>query len=424
MADNMLSRLLTPIFEGIKSLGNYGIAMGRSEAGPLFWGRVILMGDAFLVSIFLIKKFGLAAVGTYTLANIAVTLLALFCGFGLNYSLPRESMTNPQRNTVTLVWSGLLAPVSLLLIIAYAWVMAENRQEIWEISLFATAGFFAALTNVANTLFLLQKRIHLSLIFPVVHTAGLLVGIIFSRTVIQFALALMVFRALGSFIPFVLLNYSRVSLANILRCGIRGCGFLPSDMLVLFSEQSGPLILSQLLSRGDLGMFGLCRQALTAGDVPGWSFMQSKYPQLVETKLWSARETFRQNVKLSFLMSILILAGSCVLGFFIYHLPIFCHFMVLLVLVIPSRYNNCFYDQVIKSAGKNKLNSVLSGIKFLIAVPLFFILGKSLGVWGAVIGLAGLSVFSDILYRKSARSLYPETGNLPPSLGIAATAGD
>ena len=261
----MLSRLPTSIFEGIKSLGSYGKAMGRSEAGLLLWGRVILMGNAFLVSIFLIKKFGLAAVGTYTLANVAVTFLSLSCGFGLNYSLPRESMTNPQRNTVTLVWSGLVAPVSLLLIIAYAWIMAENRQEILEISLFATAGFFVALTNVANTLYLLQKRIHLSLIFPIVHTAGLLVGMIFSRTVIQFALALMVFRALGSFIPFVLLNYSRVSLANIFRCGIRGCGFLPSDMLAMFSEQSGLLILSQLLSRGDLGMFGLCSAGFNCG---------------------------------------------------------------------------------------------------------------------------------------------------------------
>ena len=395
------------ISESCKKLYRYCLGFTGSDGAVLLLGRTILLANAFLISVYLVKKFGLGAVGTYTLANVAVTLLALFCALGLNYSLPRESLTNLQRNTVALVWSGLLAPISLALIVAYAALMAQHRLEFWEISLFATAGFFCGITNVANTLFIMQNRVYLSLIFPLAHTVGLLLGMIYAQTLFQFAIFLMVSRGLGTAMPLCFLNYARIRIFKIWDCGIQGFFYLPPCMLATLSEQSGPVILSFLLSRGELGIFGLCRQVLTAGEFPCWSFLQSIYPQMVKTRLASVREFQRQNIRLSVLVAVLILAGSFVLGFFIYQLPNFFYMMILLVLVIPFKYDNCFYDHVIKSVGKIKLNILLNTIKFLVAIPLFAIMGKILGVWGAIIGMALLAVVSYFLYRKPGKKLFP-----------------
>lgn len=402
-----MATILRRISESCKKFYRYCLAFTGSDGAVLLLGRIILLGNAFLISVYLVKKFGLGAVGTYTLANVAVTLLSLFCALGLNYSLPRESLTNLQKNTVALVWSGLLAPISLALIVAYAAMMAQHPLEVWEISLFATAGFFFGITNVANTLFIMQNRTYLSLIFPVAHTVGLLLGMIYAQTVLQFAIFLMASRALGTTLPFCFLNYARTRISEIWDCGIQGFLYFPSDMLANLSEQSGPVILSFFLSRGELGVFGLCRQVLTAGDFPCWSFLQSIYPRMVKTRLATIREFQRQNIRLSVLVAVSVLTGSFILGFFIYQLPNFFYMMILLVLVIPFRYDNCLYDQVIKSVGKIKLNITLNVIKLLVAIPLFAIMGKMLGVWGAIIGMALLAMLSYFLYRKPGRNLFP-----------------
>lgn len=411
------------ICESFKKFYRYCLAFTGSDGAVLLFGRIILLGNGFIISIFLLKKFGLGAVGTYTIAMVAVTSLSMFCGLGLNYSLPRESLTTLQRNTVALVWSGLLAPISLALIVVYAGVMGQHRLEVWEITLFATAGLFAGFSNVTNTLLLMENRTYLSLIFPVVQTVGLLLGIIYCRTLVHFAIVLMAFRALGAFIPFCLLKYARISISKIWDCGVRGFVYFPADMLAILSEQAGQVILSLLLSRGDLGVFGLCRQVLTAGEYPGWSFAQSIYPSLVRTRLETVREFQRQNIRLSVLASVLLLAGSFVLGFFIYHLPMFFYMMIPLALVLPFKYSNCFIDQVIKSVGKIRLNIVLNAIKLLVAIPLFLVMGKAMGVWGAVIGLAGLSIFSEFIYRKQGSRFFPPPPKLNPGSWALSQVG-
>ncbi len=393
---------------------HYCLTFSGSDGAVLLLGRIILLGNAFLISIYLLKKFGLGAVGTYTIANAAVTMLSMFSDLGLNYSLPREPLTNLQRNTVALVWAGLLTPVGLVLIVAYAVIMGQSQLEFWEISLLATAGFLAGLTNVANTLFIMQKRAYLSLIFPVVHTVGLLLGVIYSQTLVNFALFLLAFRALGSFIPFGLLRYARIKISKIWDCGVQGFLYLPPVILASLSEQSAPVIFSFLLSRGELGIFGLCRQVLTAGEIPCWSFLQSIYPRLVQTRLASVREFQRQNLRLSVLVAVLLLVGSFILGFFIYHLPNFFYMMILFVLIIPFKYDNCFYDQVIKSVGKIRLNIMLNVIKLIVAIPVFAIMGKTLGDWGAIIGVATIAIFSDFLYRKPGSSHFPPPPEITP----------
>lgn len=373
-------------------------------------GRFILLVNAFFLSIFLVRKFGLSAVGTYTIANVAVTFLALFCELGLSYSLPRESLTNAQRNMVVLAWTLILIPPAAMSIGLYSWLMAATQIEFWEIALFATGGFFAGITNLTNILFLFQNRTQFSLVFPVCNTLGILAGVCLANSVIELALAILIFRSMGNVLSFVLLKYVRIDTMTVLRCGLRGFEYLPSEFFALLSEQSGPIILSRMLTREDLGLFGLCRQILTAADVPSWSFVQSKYPKLVETRLKVAREVAGQNLRISLLVALMAIGMSFILAFHIFQLPQLFSLMCVLALVLPFRYNNHFFDRVVKSQGMSQLNTLLSLVKFLLAIPAFVFLSKSYGLWGGVAALAFLSVFSDLLYRKPAQRLYPTQG--------------
>lgn len=407
---NVASLLVSNFAVQAHKVFQYGLSLTGKDGAWLMLGRFILLVNAFFLSIFLVKKFGLSAVGTYTIANVAVTFLALFCESGLSYSLPRESLSNAQRSMVVLAWVIILTPPAAMSIGLYSWVMAATQVEFWEIALFATGGFFAGITNLTNILFLLQNRTPFSLVFPICNTLGIMAGVLLATSVTELALALLVFRSAGNAISFVLLKYVRIDIVTVLRCGVRGLEYLPSDLFALLSEQSGPIILSRLLSRGDLGLFGLCRQILTAADVPSWSFVQSKYPKLVESRLKVANEVGRQNLKISLLVAFMTIGLSFVLAFQIFQLPQLFSLMCVLTLVLPFRYNNHFFDRVIKSQGMIRLNTFLSMAKFLLAIPAFIFFTKSYGLRGSVVGLALLSVFSDFLYRKPAQKLYSTQG--------------
>src|SRR2546430_1806524 len=68
----------------------------------LLVGRLVQLGSGFLLSIVLVRLFGFAAAGTYAVAGVMITLITLVCTAGLQYSLPRESLSSTQRNGVAL----------------------------------------------------------------------------------------------------------------------------------------------------------------------------------------------------------------------------------------------------------------------------------------------------------------------------------
>jgi O-antigen/teichoic acid export membrane protein len=390
----------------IKEIYNFSLGITGKDGAWFLLGKIILLGNAFLISVFLVKKFGLNAVGTYTIANVAITFLSIFCGLGLNYSLPREQLSNQERNTITLVLEVLLIPVTAIIIGIYSWIMASSNQELWEIAFFSSGGFFFALVNQINTLFILQDRTHLTLIFPLIYSVGVISGMLFSSTILEFALVLLIFRGLGSAIPFFFKEYARVSMGMILNCAKGGFGYIPTDLISTLSDQSGPLIMSHIMSRVDLGIFGLCRQVLTAADIPGWSFIQSKYPKIVKRDPVLIQEIGKQNGRIALLTSLVMNLGSLIMGFFIFKVPHFWYMMCVLMLTVPFRYNNNFSDQIIKAYGFVRLNTYLALLQFLLAIPIFFIFPKFLGLWGGVLGLAFFSLLSDLLYRNPAKRLY------------------
>ena len=157
------------------------IVCGR-DGSFLLLSRVTQMGNGFALSVVLIKEFGLARVGTYTVAAVAIAALSLLCSVGLPYSLPREPLTNQERNTVAAWWALLLIPIVLLTVVPFGLVMARRPGEWIEIALFACGGYFFGQTNVLNTLLLLQRRTSWMIVPPIVNTAGIIAGLFLQQT--------------------------------------------------------------------------------------------------------------------------------------------------------------------------------------------------------------------------------------------------
>ena len=371
----------------------------------LLLARVIQMANGFVLSIILVKLFGLHEVGTYTVATVAMSSLSLICGAGLNYSLPREHLSNQERNTVALWCAVYLIVPSSTIVAVYAVVMAHHTNEIFEIALFALGGYFFGQTNVLNTLLLLNNRIHWSIFTPLMNSVGMLIAALMTDTLMAFAAVLLITRTLANACLFARLNYSRVTATAALRFVWKGLKYSLMDMIAMLSEQTATLILANFLTRAEVGLFGLCQQLLAASDTPGWSVIQSHYPELVKNELGLAKSLRRNLVMLSILMAILLGFGSYILGIYVYKIPSLDIMMLVLALSVPWRYLNNFYDQVLRASGRVRACTRLAMLKFVLSIMISLLSVAYCGVWGAVFGLAFLSILSSLLYGIKATSL-------------------
>ena len=294
--------------------------MGRDGASLLL-SRVLQMANGFALSLVLIKKFGLAGVGTYTVAAVATSALSMLCSVGLPYSLPRESIRDPERNSVAGLWAVLLLPLVGVVAIAFGCLMARRPGEWIEIALFACGGYFLGQINVLNTLLLLQRCIDRMLIVPLFTFAGIVMGLFHNGSMAQFAVILLIARAMGNIAVFAGMKYGRVSVSSAVRYGVSGLKYSPMDVLAMVSEQAAGLIAAGSLPRTDLGQYGLCQQLLGAADTPGWAMVQSRYPELVRTPLALSRHLRQSLFRISFLVAALLLGVGAVLGRYVYNVP-------------------------------------------------------------------------------------------------------
>jgi len=380
----------------------YSRALGK-DGGCLLLGKIIQMGNGFLVSVYLVKTFGLGAVGTYTIASIATSAIAFICSFGLSNSMPRDNFSNAQRNTISLAILTLAVPLAALLIGGYAWMMGHDFQEITEIAVFSAAGDLFAQSNIVNTLLLLQGRTRLSVVPPLLNCAGILLGMVSAETLFQFGMMFIASRLLGNVLLFINMQYEPVGWSVILQQAKKGAKFLPMDLMSQFSEQLVSFMLAILLPRTELGIFGLCRQVVYAAITPGWSHVDASYPQFVSSRLENADSVKKQNRALSNLATVLVICGSFVLGIFVYKIPQFWFMCILLAFSIPSRYLGYFYDKILRSAGQVKTCNYVTFARICLSMAIFPIFVLSFQLWGAILGWVLLSLLSLILWQRAAR---------------------
>jgi O-antigen/teichoic acid export membrane protein len=400
---SILSRRIAAVWAA--GARNPGFAM-------LLAARTLQLANGFLVSIVLVRDYGIAAAGSYAVASVALSLIALLAGLGLANALPRLPFDDPQRATAALLVTLAILPPAAVAAALYAWCTGSSPAEAVTIAAFALGGFFIGQTNVLQTLQILQNRPGAALAPQAAVTLAIAAAACLCPTPAHFALALLAARAVGNAMGALPLRYGRPSFACFRAAAAAGTTYAPIDVVALLSEQLPILVLSGLLARGDLGIVGIARQIVTAADTPGWSFMQSHYPRIVESRLQAVPDVARGNARLALATAVAALAASAVLAVLVYHEPILAGAMAILLAALPARYMNHLCDQMMRAGGWIRDSLELALLKLVLSIALTAALAAPFGLWGAILAAALLSAVSGYLYRRRAGRLAP--GVLPP----------
>jgi hypothetical protein len=231
---------------------------------------------------------------------------------------------------------------------------------------------------------------------PIANLIGLAFGAAFGSTYWSFAVILTVFRFVGTGTGFMLLPYARITLGEGWRHTREASRFLTSDIFSLGSDQLTVLLNSYILTRGDLGLLGLCRQVLTVSDTPGWSKIQASYPELVRSP---------DDVGAALSWTMLRLGSFCGLACvvvmypasnLVFHLHRLFSLVVIAMLCTPFRYLVLSYDFRLRAIGAIGLSNRVCAARGLLSLLIVPAAAAAAGALGAVLGAScqtGLAVW-------------------------------
>jgi len=404
---------LNPALARAKEIGSrrwYRTVREMYQSGPalLLAGRAVQLCNGLLLSIILVRRFGLETVGAFAIGIAAVNILANVCPLGLHAYLPRVKQSHGQSCFAGLVLFLAQLPAVVGLLVVYAWTQAHDPLEQRIIFLSALSGYFIGLANLGMMLSIMTQRFYPGLVAPLCETIGLLAGSLIARTPDGLAVSLLLSRITSVGIIWLGFRLEPIGLGRILEIAGSGVRYLAPDVLALLSEQCAPLLLAQFVSRGELGVFRLCQQLLMAADSPGWTFVQSKYPQMVEGSAEFVDEVHRQVRRIGLTASIVCLLGSALLALCFFHTPVVALLMTMLSACLVWRYENYLFGQALRAAGRVRILTALGFAKLLGALVFFYLATARAGLWGAVFALASLSVISGVTYQRVYRR--PLTG--------------
>jgi O-antigen/teichoic acid export membrane protein len=354
------------------------------ETSFVLLARLLQSGNGFVLSIVLVRLFGLAAVGTFALSGVLVASLAVICTFGLPFSLARSHASVEDKNALGCAAGMLMIPLALPAIAACAYLLGRDGDERMVIAWFACGGLFFAQVSTINALLVLQRRASLSVLPQIYSGAGIVAGALWSKTLLDFAVILGTQRLVGVFMCF-LLPHARIDLRSFLRHVRSSAHFVPFELIHLVSDQLFTVALSYILTREHLGIFGLWRQVFNAGMLAPSSMIQAAYPAIVmspQRNLPSLRATLSTVTLLS---TVGIAVLSWPLGVFVYDAPLFPTFTLMMVLCLPLGGIVAVYDTGLRALGKIRVMNRLGltrGAILLSVVPFlrFGLVGLAVGV--------------------------------------------
>ncbi|SFK74687.1 lipopolysaccharide biosynthesis protein [Methylocapsa palsarum] len=393
---NRAGALLSAALERAQaSVRSYG-----REAGLVLAARVLQNINGFLLSVLIVRRFGLPAAGTLAVATVATVVIALVGTFGLTYVFARSDTPESEKNALGLMAAWVVIPLSLPFVAALGLIAGRNLEEAAVIALLAMAGPFFAQANVANALQVLHGRAWQSIIPPAANFIGLIAAAAFAPSYLMFALLLAMFRFAGTFAAFLYMPRTRISFNHFWTHVRAGAHFLTADILNLGSDQFTVLLASYVMSRADLGLFGLCRQMLTVSDTPGWSQIQAKYPAMVSDPARAFPELRRSMPRLGAFCALGVAALTAPLGLFVYRSPQFMFLAPLLLSSVPLRYLLTVLDAHLRAIGavmKTNRVSLLRAVLALVIIPASAWLG---GALGAILGTMAHTALSVYLTRR------------------------
>jgi O-antigen/teichoic acid export membrane protein len=340
--------------------------------------------SGLLLSIALVRRFGLSAAGDYALAAVAIATLAIACSVGLPYSLARAAEPVAEKNAIGMLASLLIMPVSFPLIGLYGYLAGQDLEEAIVISLLACGGWFFAQTNIFYALFVLQDRVRLAIIPPIVNIVGIAVAAAFANSLLVFAATLVVARLVGIFGICLRLPYRAVSPRRLWRHLYPSLGILSADLVNYGSDQLLVLAMSYLVNRQELGILGLSRQIVSIADIPGGSLLQTAYPAMVQDPQAELTMTRKRMLTLAGLTMVGCAGLALPLGIWVYRVPLLPAYAALLLTSLPARYILSLCETYLKAIHQLRtLNwlAVLRGVAWAATAPLCIF-----GLYAAFIG--------------------------------------
>src|SRR5271156_722504 len=109
-------------------------AFGRDAALVLI-ARLLQNANGFLLSVLIVRRFGLASAGTLTVATTAVVVLSLLGTFGLTYGLARLPITDREKNALGAFGCLVVLPLSLPVVIGLGLAAGHSSREAAAITL-------------------------------------------------------------------------------------------------------------------------------------------------------------------------------------------------------------------------------------------------------------------------------------------------
>lgn len=376
----------------------------RHDATWLLAGRVAQLGNGFLLSIALVRLFGLASAGTYTIAALGIMASTLLCTAGQIHSLPRSGLSVKQGTFVSLVSSLLAAPVSLAIVAALGWFMAQSDDEFWEIAVFGLSGVMMAQMSVTSMLLVIRQSAFLTVVAPLIGTLGIVAGSFVASTPIEFATYVTLSRLLANVMIYAIIGMEVVPFRRVMAEIRAGAKFMLTDGILLVNDQIGTIILAFILSRGDMGVWGICRQLLVAADTPSWSITQAKYPAMVQDLLGTYPDLRRNLLHTSIAVAAVGAVGSYGMGLYVYNVALLGPLMLIALASLSARYLQNLDDQAMRAVGASSLCVRLAIYRLPPTVVFLTVMALVWGIWGTVISFTISSICLMIVYRIVARS--------------------
>ncbi len=388
--------------------------------------RVLQNFNGFLLSILLVRNFGLAAAGTLAMATVGIVVLALLGTFGLIYTLPRIAAPLPQRTTLGFLAALASVPLSLPAIVLLGVCTGVSAEEAIAIILFALGGTFFAQCNIANAMQVLHGRPGQTVIQPLANLIGLGLAAVFAQSLVMFALILAVLRLAGTLAAFLALPRAPMAVGEAIGHVRASLRFITADAINLGADQLTVLVVSTLISRGELGLLGLCRQLLTVSDTPGWSQMQADYPALVADPARATTLVRRKMLWLGPVCGLGVGLAAVPLALWGYGVTGLALLGPLIQCSVPWRYLLCVQDVWLRAVGAARRANAVSMLRCLLGLLLVpggalagtLVAGSALagGALGAVIGMMLHTIASTWITGRAASELgYPDRAPLPSS---------
>lgn len=321
------------------------------DIGILLVGRLLLLLSGLLLSILLVRRFGLDTMGIYTAASPMSLVLSMLGSLGLPYALARHNVETGQKTAVSvLAWLTSL-PIAVMLSIIYAFIIAHNDSEFYVIFIFSITGFVFGLNEIATMLLVMTNRHKYCLCLPGISILGIVVASCGS-TVEEFTSIFAMSRLIGVIAQFIPLPFMFPQLRVMRAMVWDGVSMLRADIINIVSDQSLNVLMTRLLTRDQLGIFGICRQLMAAGMIPIWSFSQSHYPDIVRTRFSSRRNLERQALLLSMVVAGGVCVISYIMGKFIYQEGRIFTLMTIFSISIPSLFLCNLYSPALRAIGE------------------------------------------------------------------------